>query len=333
MTTVLRGTRARTMSFFALLTVFTMVFIAGCGSTGTSGGITGGPGVDLTNKTITLGILTPLTGQVAAPIGIPLTNGIETYFAGVNANGGIDGFQVHLVEKDTQYSPQLEVQQYNAIKDQVAMFGESLGTPTTQAIVQLANSDHILVSAATLDSYLAREAYIILIGTPYRLQVENGFDYIVNQLHVTNPKVGIIYQDDAYGQDGLTGFKEATGCYGLNDVAEATYELTDTSFVSQVEKMKAAGAKYVWLTALPTIAAGIIGAGAALNYFPHWMLQSPAWANGLLAVSPALAAGLSFGADPLPLAAESPEEEPESLACLSLVAVAAAPEPFLLSVR
>ena len=44
--------------------------------------------------------------------------------------------KVNLVEKDTQYSPQLEVQQYNAIKNQVAMFGESLGTPTTQAIVQ-----------------------------------------------------------------------------------------------------------------------------------------------------------------------------------------------------
>jgi hypothetical protein len=51
---------------------------------------------------------------------------------------------------------------------------------------------------------------------------------------------------------------------------------------------------------------------------------------GLLTDSDFLA-GLSAG--PLPLAAESPEEEPESLVCLSLVAVAAALEPFLLSVR
>lgn len=287
MTTWLRGASMRKLSSCALLSVFILVFAAGCGSSGTSNGFTGGPGVDTTNKTITLGILTPLSGQVAAPIGIPLTKGIETYFDEVNANGGIDGYKVNLVEKDTQYSPQLEVQQYNAIKNQVAMFGESLGTPTTQAIVNLANTDHILVSAATLDSYLAREPYVILIGTPYRLQVENGFDYVVNKLGVTNPKVGIIYQDDSYGQDGLAGYNESIGCYNLNNVAEATYELTDTSYVSQVAKMKAAGAQYVWLTALPTVAAGIIGTGAKLNYFPHWMLQSPAWANGLLAVSPA----------------------------------------------
>jgi ABC-type branched-subunit amino acid transport system substrate-binding protein len=286
MTTFWRTTRARALSICIVVTVFVTVFAAGCGSNGASGGITGGPGVDLTNKTITLGILTPLSGQVAAPIGIPLTNGIQTYFDGINANGGIGGFQIKLVEKDTVYDPQQEVTQYNAIKSQVAMFAESLGTPTTQAIVDLADNDHVLVSAATLDSYLARKPYFILIGTPYRLQVENGFDYVVTKLGVTAPKTGIIYQDDGYGQDGLTGYKEAIGCYGLNDVAEATYELTDTSFVSQVTKMKAAGAKYVWVTAIPTAAATIVATAAQLGYFPHWMFQSPSWANGLLAVSP-----------------------------------------------
>ncbi len=276
MSTLTRGARKHTRSFCTILCVFASLIGAGCASSGGGNGFTGGPGVDTSAKTITLGILTPLTGQVAAPIGIPLTKGIETYFDGVNAAGGIDGYQIKLVEKDTQYSPQLEVQQYNAIKNQVAMFGESLGTPTTQAIVNLANSDHVLVSAATLDSYLAHEPYTILIGTPYRLQVENAFDYVVNKLGVSAPKVGIIYQDDGYGQDGLTGYHEAVGCYSLNDVAKATYELTDTSFVSQVSKMKQAGAQYVVLTAIPTIAAGIIGAGAAIGYFPRWILQSPA---------------------------------------------------------
>jgi ABC-type branched-subunit amino acid transport system substrate-binding protein len=286
MSTFMRGARKHTRSFCTILCVFASLIGAGCASSGGGNGFTGGPGVDTSAKTITLGILTPLTGQVAAPIGIPLTKGIETYFDGVNATGGIDGYQIKLVEKDTQYSPQLEVQQYNAIKNQVAMFGESLGTPTTQAIVNLANSDHVLVSAATLDSYLARETYTILIGTPYRLQVENAFDYLVKKVGVQNPKVGIIYQDDGYGQDGLKGYQESVGCYSLTDVAQATYELTDTSFVSQVTKMKQAGAQYVVLTAIPTIAAGIIGAGAAIGYFPRWILQSPAWANGLLAVSP-----------------------------------------------
>ena len=43
--------------------------------------------------------------------------------------------------------------------------------------------------------------------------------------------------------------------------------------------------------------------------------------------------GSDFLAGLLPLAAESPEAEPVSLVCLSLIAAAAALEPFLLSVR
>jgi len=148
----------------------------------------------------------------------------------------------------------------------------------------------MLVSAASLDSILARQQYMILIGTPYRLQVENGLEYatkVATQLGVTNPKIGIISQDDAYGQDGLAGYNEALGCYPtLSNVAQATYELTDTTYTAQVTKMKQAGAQFVVLTAIPTVAAGIIGTAAQAGYFPQWILNSPAWANGLLAVSP-----------------------------------------------
>jgi ABC-type branched-subunit amino acid transport system substrate-binding protein len=284
---MVRSTHTRTFSLFAILSLVLTLFVSACGANGNgTTAFKGGPGVDLTNKTITLGILTPLTGPVAAPIGIPITTGIETYFQAVNAHGGIDGFQVKFNKQDSQYNPQTQVQLYNQIHDQVAMIGESLGSPTTQAIVSLATRDQMLVSAASLDSILARQQYMILIGTPYRLQVENAFDYVVNKLGVANPKVGIIYQDDAYGQDGLAGYQEAIGCYNLSDVARATYELTDTSFTAQVTKMKTAGAQYVILTAIPTVAAGIIGAAAQLSYFPHWIMQSPAWANGLLKVSP-----------------------------------------------
>ncbi len=202
--------RARTRAFSAIGVVAMLcLFVAACGSGGASGGITGGPGVDLSNKTISLGVLTPLSGPVAAPIGIPLTKGMETYFKSVNANGGIDGFQIKLIEKDSKYDPTTEVEQYNAIKGSVAMFAQSLGTPTTQAIAPLTHRDKILVTVAGLDSYLAREPYLILAGTPYRLQVENAFDYVVNQLHIQNPKTAIIYQNDGYGQDGLTGYNEA----------------------------------------------------------------------------------------------------------------------------
>lgn len=284
-------TRKMLTSFVGIMVICVMALTA-CASNSSSNNNNGstlktGPGVDTVNKTITLGIISPYSGPVAAPIGDPLANGVKVFFDHVNDNGGINGYKVKFLEEDSQYNPQIEVQKYNQIHNQVLMIADSLGTPTTFAIKDLATADHMLVSAATLSSALAREKYLILVGTPYRLQVENAFDYVVNKLGVKNPATGIIYQNDEYGQDGLTGYKEAVSAYHLNDVAEASYAATDTDFTSQVSQMKAKGAKYVFLSTIPVPTATIIGTAAKLGYFPQFILQSPAWANALLGV-PAL---------------------------------------------
>lgn len=282
--------RAKTVVFIALAALL----LAGCASSGggSTGGLKAGVGVDTSKKTITLGILTPLSGPVAAPIGKPLTRGIEVYFDALNAAGGINGYKINLLEKDSKYDTQEQVVQYNAIRNQVLMLAESLGTPTTFAIKDLATQDKMLVAAATLSSNLAREQYLVMLGTPYRLQVENAFDYVVNKLNDKAPKTGIIYQNDDYGQDGLTGYKESITAYGLTDVGQKSFNAGDKDVSAQVLALKTAGAKYVFLTSTPTDTATIIGTAAQAGFFPQWIFQSPAFSTLLLGV-PALVPLLS----------------------------------------
>jgi hypothetical protein len=272
--------------------------LAGCAGNGSSGGIKTGQGVsDLGNgvREINLGVLSPLSGVVGQLIGIPLTRGIEVYFKFVNDNGGIcssDGktcFKVNLLERDNKYpDTATQVQQYNDIHNNVLMIAESLGTPTTFAINDEAKQDHMLVSAATLASSLAREQYLVLVGTPYRLQVENAFDYVVNKLNKTAPKTGIIYQNDEYGQDGLQGYTESVSAYHLTDEGQQSFTpggASPAAYASQVLALQAKGADYVFLTATPGDALNIMLAAAGVNYFPQWILQSPAFASALLATA------------------------------------------------
>lgn len=279
--------------------VIALIVLSGCASASTGG--SSGPGaatikadigVDLAKKTITLGILSPFSGPVADPIGKPLARGVEVFFKSINEKGGINGFKVELIAKDSQYNPQIQVEQYNQIHNQVLMIADSLGTAPTFAIKDLAAADKMLISAATLSSDLTREKYIVLVGTPYRLQVENAFDYVVNNLGIKEPTTGIIYQNDDYGRDGLTGYKEAISAYKLKDVAQAPYATTATDFTAQISQLKDAGAKYVFVTSTPTATAKIIGTAHALGYDPQWILQSPSFSTGLLNV-PALVPLLS----------------------------------------
>jgi ABC-type branched-subunit amino acid transport system substrate-binding protein len=261
--------------------------IAACGtgssggsSTGGGGGLKTGPGVDVKTKTISLGVLSPLSGPVAA-IGKPLTAGQETYFRAVNAAGGIDGWKVKLVERDTKYDPQTEVQAYNQIADNVAFMAQSLGSPTTKAIQPLADQQKMLIGAAAQDSSLVTDPVMAVIGTPYAIDDANALDYIAKHKD-KNAKVAIIYQNDAYGQDGLRGYKAGVKAGHLNSVAEATYKVGDTDLTAQVQKMRSAGAKYVFVVATPSVGATIVGTGASQGYNPTWVFQGPAWSGYLM---------------------------------------------------
>jgi ABC-type branched-subunit amino acid transport system substrate-binding protein len=254
---------------------------SGGGGSGGGGGVKTGPGVDAKAKTISLGVLSPLSGPVAA-IGKPLTAGQETYFHAVNAGGGIDGWKVKLVEQDTKYDPQTEVQAYNRIADSVAFIGQSLGSPTTKAIQPLAAQQKMLIGAAAQDSSLVTDPLMAVIGTPYAIDDANALHYIVKERGDRNAKVGIIYQNDAYGQDGLRGYEAGLKAYNLHSVAKATYKAGDTDLTAQVQKMRSAGAKYVFVVAIPSVAATIVGTGASQGYNPTWVFQGPAWSGYLM---------------------------------------------------
>jgi ABC-type branched-subunit amino acid transport system substrate-binding protein len=273
----------------AALTCLAGLVLAACstgGSSGTSsssstGSVKAGPGVNVKSKTVTLGVLTPLSGP-AALIGKPLTAGQQAYFSYLNAHGGISGWKVSLDIKDDQYNPQLHVQDYNQIIGNVAFIGQSLGSPTTQAIESQAQQSSVILGTAAQSSAFVNQPVNAVIGTPYAIDVANALYYLTHTLGKKNAKVGIVYQNDAYGADGMKGYLAAKAAYHFDDVAHASYAVTDTSFTSQALAMKNAGAKYVVVTAIPTAAATLIGTAAAIGYHPQWILQGPAWSEYLM---------------------------------------------------
>ena len=254
---------------------------SGSGSSGKSATMKGGPGIDTTAKTITIGDITALSGP-ASVIGKPIDAGYKAYWSYVNANGGINGWKVNLNTVDDAYDPQKHVQDYNQIINGVSFIGTSFGSPTTSAIESQAQAANVLVGTVAQDSGFVNSSVNLVIDSPYAVDVANSLYYLTNTLGKKNPNVAIFYQNDSYGQDGLKGYTAAKSAYGFNDVAHATYNVTDTSFTAQATQLKNSGAQYVVVTAIPTAAAGLIGTAAALGYTPQWILQGPAYATVLI---------------------------------------------------
>jgi ABC-type branched-subunit amino acid transport system substrate-binding protein len=254
------------------------VTAAGAGVAGASGSA---PGVTSKHKTITLGVITPLSGA-AALIGKPLTDGNKAYFDYMNAHGGADGWKVKLDVQTDAYTATKCVSDFSNEATKVLFLAQSLGSPTTAAIESTAAQQKILLGTAAQDSSFVDHKINLVQGTPYAVTVANALYYVTHTLHKANAKFAITYNNTDYGKDGLKGYEAARTAYHFKTVAQETATATETTFTSQATALKSSGANYVVLTVLPTEAAYLIGTAALLGYHPQWILQGPAWSEYLM---------------------------------------------------
>ncbi len=246
---------------------------------GGNGQLKTGPGVDVATKTISIGDINALTGP-AAPLGLEVAAGHSAYFQALNARGGVGGWKVKLVTRDSGYQPQQHVQLYNQLQSSVTILN-SFGSPTTKAIQPQLDQQKLVTIPASFDSAWGVDSVLAPVGAPYSVDVANALDYYT-QSGAKKPKIGIIYQNDEYGADALRGFKAAKSTLGFQDAGEQAFNVGDTSFTAQVQKLKAAGAAAVVITALPSATGPIVGTAATLGFHPQWILQGPSFLEQLI---------------------------------------------------
>ena len=136
------------------------------------------------NGCIYLGILTDQSGpfQSASPA---LVGAQRAFWAAANAAGGIGGaFDVAMPDdltKDTQYSPEVFVQQYNDIAGEIAAVGQSLGTSQSiAALDDMARDSTVAAPMSWWSGWAFDEldkGLIIEFGTNYCFEAMNAFDW------------------------------------------------------------------------------------------------------------------------------------------------------------
>jgi len=262
----------------------------GSGNAGTPGSTTGFDGT-----TIKLGVLSPLSGAVAV-IGQPLTAGNKVWFDHLNSTGGVAGkYKVELVQEDTQYKPDVTVQQYNKVKGSVVAFTQILGTAPTLAVLPQLRADKILAAPASLDALWVREDNLLPIGGPYQVQAINAVDhYLTDGGGSKDNKICTMIQDDVYGEAGQSGIDFAAKSYGFTVANTQKFKQGTENYAGQIQALAGAGCQMVFLVATPSDAGKIFGTAAQGRYAPKWYAQSPSYAGALAksAVAPYMQASV-----------------------------------------
>jgi branched-chain amino acid transport system substrate-binding protein len=199
------------------------------------------PGASATE--IRIGNTAPQSGPLAV-LGAPL-KAVAAYFKKVNAEGGVNGRRINLISYDDGYNPAKTVELTRRLveEDKVLLIFASVGTAQNAAIQNYLNSNkvpHLFVqSGASRWDDPANFPWTMGSFPSYQTEARIYAQYLM-KAH-PDGKIAVLYQNDDYGRDFLKGLKD-----GLRDklpvIAEASYQLADTSLNAQIGTLKASGA-------------------------------------------------------------------------------------------
>jgi len=174
-----------------------------------------------------------LFGQAAAlegpsaVLGQRMRQGIVAAFTEVNAKGGVHGRKLQLISRDDGYDPDRSVMQTLRLieDDKVFALIGAVGTPTAMATIPITSARGVPFIAPVSGAALLRDlelTNVVNIRASYSAESETIIKHLTEDRHFT--RIGIFYQDDSFGRDGLTGVKSALARRGLELAAEGTFE-------------------------------------------------------------------------------------------------------------
>ena len=239
-------------------------------------------GVDLEAGTITVGLLSDLTGPFG-PLVSAIVAGHEAYWGQVNANGGIHGLTVELEVVDTTYDVPTHIQLYEELKDEVVAFGHSTGSPHTVAINADLQADGILAIPLTWYSGWSDpeiNANLLPHGTPYCIEAMNIIEYMVGESGVDSPTIAIASIPGDYGLDSAAVAVLAAEAIGLEVVYDGTGLIIPGDAASETEvagDIAGSGADLVFVTATPSIWSSVYGQAIATGFEAKWSGAAPSW--------------------------------------------------------
>jgi len=274
----------------ALLATAVVVSAAAASHTGT-------PGV--TSKQVTIGGTFPFTGPAALYKTIPVAE--QAYYAYVNAHGGVNHRKIKDITLDDQYDPSQTPSKTKELveKDHVFAVVGSLGTAPILSTWKYLNQKRIpQVLVATGDAYWGNCVHKKCPGagatTPRPWTMGWQPDYpgeakvYAKYIRKTkqNAKIGVLYQNDAYGQNYLNGLKTGLGAHKSAIVDAESYNLTDSAQVIAAHElaMEKAGADTFVIFATPQAAIYALIDRGAIGWSPLTIVNNVS-ANRLFMLS------------------------------------------------
>ena len=169
------------------------------------------PRQGISETEILIGQTAALTG-VAKGLGINMRRGLLAAFGEINLKGGVHGRKLRLVSKDDGYEPEQTITNIHELIKQEKVFTlvGGVGTPTSKAALPIvAKTPLLYIGPFTGASFLRTSLLntVINVRASYAQETKEMVTRLRRDLKIS--RIGVLYQNDSYGFDGLRGVQAA----------------------------------------------------------------------------------------------------------------------------
>jgi len=174
----------------------------------------------VTDTNILIGQTVGVTGTVAGPVK-EMNEGALAYIDRVNKKGGVHGRQIVLKTLDDKFDPALTLANAETLikKDRVFALFQGRGTPHTQGILPLLAQNNVPLLAPSTGAAVFHapvNRLLFNIRAKYQDEIAKAIEHFAT---VGVHRISILHVDDAFGQDGLEGFRKAMEARKLTPVS------------------------------------------------------------------------------------------------------------------
>ena len=221
----------------------------------------GVPGV--TEDTVLFGQSAALSGPAGA-LGTGMRHGLAAAFNEVNQAGGVHGRRLELTSLDDGYEPERAIGNTRALLNEHRVFAlvGAVGTPTSRAAEPLAReAEAPYIGPFTGAEFLrdrAQSPTVVNVRASYFQETDEMVRWLVEDFGIT--RIGILRQDDSYGNAGLAGVERALARRGMEMTGHAAYQRNTTAVKSALLDLRRAGPEAVIM----------IGAYQPVAQFVRW---------------------------------------------------------------
>lgn len=212
---------------------------------------------------IKVGGIFDLTG-ITSDVGKPYAQGVRDYVEYANANGGVNGKKVKLIDVDYGYKiPEAVAAYKRLVGDEKVIMISGWGTGDTEALKNFVNSDKIPYFSASFSAHLtdpAKTPFNFFVGPSYSDQLRAWLTWVKEDWKDTSRKarVSFIFGDNPYGRSPLAAGKAYTQALGMEVASEEVVPGNFQDATSQLLNMQKNNADYAYINVTTTGASIIL---------------------------------------------------------------------------